>query len=491
MAPARTGPLVEVAKKVRRKVGHNRDGLLLVMGNRESLDYRLALIDSARYSLDIQMFSWMKDLVGRLVLERVLRAADRGVRVRLLLDDYVLGLTCGDKQLAAIRSHPRVEVRIYNPYFIRKGFFFRSVETIFNPSQKNQRMHNKVIIADHSLAMLGGRNIGDRYHGYSQLYNCVDLEVLVSGPVVRRISGGFERFWNSELSYDVSAFARGMKAHELDELRVKSIAIINKKSSQAEKKIPLGKQDWSQLLAAVPGRMQGGQVRYIVDPPEMPCPSHPVVDETFCMASRARKDLILVTPYLIPDEKLIAMLKGVRKRGVRVRVLVPSAGANNNPVVHSQYQKYRSLLLGLGVEIYELKHNQATAPRRYISEDTLSARKISLHVKAVVVDERFCYLGSLNFDSRAMWLNTEVGLIVESPPLVRILRISVEEMMLPQHAWRVTQDPHGHLLWTSGNQTRKKEPVLNFAQSAIERILRPFHLNNRIIPDNQLYRKYR
>ncbi|MBT8037684.1 MAG: phospholipase D family protein [Verrucomicrobiae bacterium] len=486
--PAPTsGALVEVAAKVRARIGPSRSGLLSVPGNREALDYRLALIDSARSTLDIRIFFWMKDLTGRVLLERVLQAADRGVRVRLLLDDLVLGLTFTDKELAMIHTHPCVEVRIYNPFFVRGRLPAHVLEMMIKPAETNQRMHNKSIIADQSLAIISGRNVGDHCFGLGRRYNLIDLGVMVSGPVVGEICAGFDRYWESEPSYDVAAFYPHRTDLGLDPWRAKSKAQIIRKNRKLGNRIPIGKQDWSHVLTKLASRMHAGHARFVEDAPEVPSPSRPVIDASLRLAAMARKDLILVTPYIVPDQRMMDLIAKVRMRGVRVRLLLPSIGSNNHLVVHNQYQKYRKMLLRRGVEIYEFKHRPGQSALRYLNEATRPARKVGLHSKAVVVDTRFCYIGSLNFDGRAMFVNTEEGLIIDSPSLVRDLRHDVETLMQPENTWRLTLSRQGDYLWTSAGKVRKREPTLSLFQSVLESVLRPFSLCSAIFPDQQLF----
>lgn len=486
MAAPDHGPLAGVSEKVRHRTGWRHDGLLPITGNKEALEYRLAMIDSSRSSLDIQMFFWMKDLAGSVLLERVFQAADRGVRVRLLLDDLVLGLTFKDKELAAINSHPNIEVRIYNPFHRRGGLLMRSLEMLANHEEKNQRMHNKAIIADNTLAILSGRNVGSHCFGYGKKYNLVDLGVIMTGPVVSEISRSFDRYWNCGASYSVEAFPR----LALDDFRLQSNTIIKRMHSRLPRAFPTQKQNWSHLLTRLHRGMHKGHAEYLADAPEISSTSRPVLEATIRMAAKSQHDLILVTPYIVPDRRVVDMISSVRKRGVRVRLLLPSIGSNNHPIVHNQYQKYRKLLLALGVEIYEFKHRPGPSALQYLNEGSNKTRKVGLHSKAVVVDSRYCYIGTLNFDGRAIFVNTEEGVCVDSPPLARVLRQTMEELMLPENAWRLTVDKRGRFLWVSGKETRRSEPTLNVLQATLETILRPFHVRIPAFPDQQVYRAW-
>ena len=489
MPMATTGPLAEVSDQVQKRIGLQNDGLLLIFENEDALEYRLALIDSAQHSLDIQMFLWSKDLTGRLLLERILQAADRGVRVRLLLDDLSLENGYSDKQLLTISTHPRVAVRLYNAFHVRGGILLHALEINTNPTQNNQRMHNKTIIADSTLAILSGRNASDHSFDYSRHYNNIDLGVLVSGPITTQIAHGFDRYWKSNPSYDVSAFHSKIKPLSLDEFRKKSNTWVRKKNTQLSHQTTDNKRDWKKCLSLIPRKMHAAKVQYVEDPPQIPKQSHPVYSDILTMASKSHKDLILATPYFVPDQKLLNLLYSVRRRGVRVRLLTPSIAANNHAIIHNQYQKYRNSLLELGVEIYEFKHHSTNSVSKY-SRCNLSNsnhHRLHLHTKAVVVDSQFSYIGSFNFDIRSMFLNTEQGLLIDSPPLANELKCYLEDLMQPENAWRLHLDAREKIEWTSGNLTQRQEPTLNAFQFILEGVLRPFHLKNKVFPDHQLY----
>ncbi|MBT8043438.1 MAG: hypothetical protein KJO79_00685, partial [Verrucomicrobiae bacterium] len=218
---------------------------------------------------------------------------------------------------------------------------------------------------------------------------------------------------------------------------------------------------------------------------------HRVIQHTLRMAAKARRDLIMENLYIVPDQAMLNLIASLKKRGVRVRLLVPSIGSNHNPVVYNQYQKYRKILLRLGMEIYELKGSPAPSGRKFLNEGPRRSHRVKLHAKSVVVDNRYCYIGTLNLDGRSRSVNTEEGLLIESPSFVRELRQSQERLMLPENAWRVTLDDQGGLVWTSADETRTKEPTLNLFQKVVERILRPFDLSNSTFPDQQLYKRMR
>lgn len=498
--PVETGPFPrtppaqrgEVARAARILLGDSRSGasaVVPVMSNKDALDSRLALIDSARTSLEIQLFIWMDDYTGRIIMERVLMAADRGVKVRILLDDLLLGISYTDRQLAAVCSHPNVQLRLYNPNKLRDRIVPRALDLVTHVGERNQRMHNKTIVADGSLAILSGRNIGDHYFGYGHRYNLVDFGALFAGPVLVGIRDGFERYWGSAPSYDAAAFIRTGRTMPLESFRSSERQKIRREKHPAGRRIPLARRDWAGWFRTAAARAHRASAVYLEDAPEIPSPSRPVIAEILRQCEQSRKEIIMVTPYLVPDRRIMAMLRSVRARGVRVVLLVPTVASNNHLVVHNQYQKYRRVLLGMGVEIHEFKHRPGRSMTGFINEGENLTRKVGLHTKLVVIDSQVTYLGSMNFDGRAMFVNTEEGAVVRSASLARELRQWTARLMAPENSWRLTLDRSGGITWVSGKSSRTHEPAIDFLHATLEFMLRPLSLRHRVFPDGRVYKK--
>ena len=480
VAPAKHGAVARAAKEMSRS---HRTALVSLESSKDALESRLALIDSAEQSLDIQLFIWMEDYTGRVMMERVLMAADRGVKVRILLDDLVLGIAYNDRELSAIASHPNVELRLYNPNRFRDRIPIRAWDLLVRTSHSNQRMHNKTIIADGVMAIISGRNIGDHYFGYGDRYNLVDFGAMLAGPVVSDMSRGFDRYWNSDPTYDVRAFTRSGRHMSLVEFRAKALEKIRRKKVTADRSISIVRKDWKLWFKRAAQRAHDGQAVYLEDAPEVPSGSRPVIEEIIQRCSQSRKEIILVTPYLVPDQRIMRMIRQVRSRGVRVVLIVPTVASNNHLIVHNQYQKYRQLLLRLGVEIFEFKHRPRYEMSPFIYEGDNDTHKVGLHAKLVIIDSRVTYMGSMNFDGRAMFVNTEEGVIIRSRALAEDLKNWTRLLMHPENAWRLGLDEKGKIVWISGKISRTHEPSLDFVQATLEFFLRPFAVRHSIFPD--------
>lgn len=461
-----------------------------MMSSKDALEGRLALIDSAQHSLDIQLFIWMEDYTGRLIMERVLMAADRGVRVRILLDDLILGISYNDRELAAIASHPNVELRLYNPNKLRDRMPARALDIIFNFQQRNQRMHNKTIIADSLLAIISGRNVGDHYFGYGHRYNLVDFGALLCGSVLADINDGFDSYWNSAPTYDARSFIAAGRQMPLEKFRSLAREEIIRKDVPLHRRLPLARQNWGSWFTLAARRAHSGTATYHEDAPDIPSSHRPVIEEILRQCEQSQKEIIMVTPYLVPDERIMAMIRKVRSRGVRVVLLVPTVASNNHFVVHNQYQKYRKVLLGLGVEIYEFMHRPSHSMTPFIHEGKNFTHKVGLHAKLVLIDSRVTYLGSMNFDGRAMFVNTEEGAIIRSHQLARELKDWVSLLKSPQNSWRLGLMTNGRIAWHSGEIIRTREPALDFFRGTVELMIRPLRIRSRAFPDRQVYKKH-
>lgn len=481
----KTGKLAYAAKKIHSRAGGSTTSIVPLMSNKEALESRLALIDSAQRSLEIQIFIWMNDYTGKLIMERVLMAADRGVKVRLLIDDLLLGISYTDSELAAIASHPNIGLRLYNPNKLRDRILPRTLDLVLNTKRCNQRMHNKSIVADGLLAILTGRNIGDHYFGYGQGYNMVDFGAMFAGSIVTDIKKGFNRYWNSDPTYDARAFIRDGKSLSLDKFRSVSRREILRAETAPNHQISITPQDWSRWFSDTAKRAYGGRAVYLEDAPENPSYSRPVIKEILRQCESSCKEIYMVTPYLVPDERMMAMLSKARSRGVRVVLLVPTVSSNNHLIVHNQYQKYRKILLRMGVEIYEFKHCPSSNMKYYINEGGSSTRKVGLHVKLVLIDSSITYMGSMNFDGRAMFVNTEGGATVRSKALALELKKWVNLLCNPENSWRLSLTKNGSIRWLAGEEIRKSEPALDFLQGTLEFIFRPFSFRHEIFPDRR------
>jgi putative cardiolipin synthase len=415
----------------------------------DALLARIVLADAAQRSLDVQYYIWHDDLTGRIFANALLRAADRGVRVRVLLDD--VGAQANDEVLLSLDSHPNIEIRLFNPVASRS---FRGLGMLSDFSRVNRRMHNKAFVADNQAAILGGRNIGDEYFEASSEVAFGDLDVLTVGPVVGEVSTAFDQFWNAPSSYPITTLLdRSAGSEGLIALRAELAAYI-----EANRDSPYVTQAGSRLAGeAKSGRYDfyWGKATLLYDDPAKVSQA-PDVTEGHLMSqfsgigTQVHQQLLIVSPYFIPGEAGVAWLRGLVARGVRVTVLTNSLAATDVGAVHSGYQRYREALLDGGVAIYELKPGAVQPANTENKAKTFGASRASLHAKSFVFDRRAVFIGSLNLDPRSIQLNTEIGVVCESAPLAEDIAGALDRHY-DAIAWRlervVDASGHAHIEW--------------------------------------------
>jgi putative cardiolipin synthase len=433
---------------------------------------RAALADLAERSLDIQYYIYDPDETGAFLLERIQAAAERGVRVRIILDDYLLGLD--DASLARIDAHPNVEVRIFNPYRDRMRWS-RPLQMLFNLDRLGRRMHNKVFVADGQIGILGGRNISNHYMEGEAEANFRDVDLLASGPVVGEALRSFDAFWNSEIVVPVAAFearpADNDDALHFDRLRAEAAAGRGPYAEYGQRK-----PDFVRRLLAGEG-MIWARGRAIAEPPVRQRegeakPSAEIARALAIARQNARKEVTYAVAYFVPGERGVQLLSELAGRGVRVRVLTNSLAATDVVAVHAGYSKYREGLLAGGVELYEYR-SDARRPEPGGHRLRLGSSGSALHAKVVVHDRRLVWVGSANFDPRSRRLNTEAGLLIESEELAERLLSSIEWDFSPRNSWQLglEKDPQGgsrRLTW-NGERDGK---IVNLAQEPDAGLLR-------------------
>jgi putative cardiolipin synthase len=379
---------------------------------------RAVLAHFAERSIDVQYYLYHDDLVGRLLTWQLLQAADRGVRVRLLVDD--MDLAGRDPGAVALDSHPNVEVRIFNPFSRKTG---RTSQFLTRYGSVTRRMHNKSFTVDSQATILGGRNIGNEYFEADPDLAFADLDVLGVGPVARDVSVAFDRYWNSELAYPVSVLVgEPPTPEEIGRMR------------QQLNEFAAAQVDSAYLRAlrnsGLADKMRKNQVRYswgeavvVYDRPEKML--HDAGEKEYQLAPQlkpyvegVRKELIVFSPYFVPGEAGTAFLTSLAARGVRVRILTNSLASNDVSVVHAGYARYRKPLLRGGVELHEM-NRKLTREQREEKTGTGGSSKASLHAKSFVYDRRQVFIGSMNLDPRAVIHNTEIGVVLTSPEIAQ------------------------------------------------------------------------
>ena len=409
---------------------------------------RMQMINAAERTLDLQYFIFRGDDTGHLLTDAVLRAADRGVRVRVLVDD---GETvAGDEQISSLAAHPSVEIRIFNPFRYRGHLLaFRAVEFMFNSSRLDYRMHNKLLVVDNAVALIGGRNLGDEYFQIDPETQFADDDVFAAGPVVPQLSVTFDEFWNSALSIPAEALSRGDSSHA-------ALKEHREDSHQQGSTLKTGGIDYMARVATgepFDGMLSGrlpliwAHAQLISDSPDKKKVEDGdmvgrLMHRAVAKATVAvQSELLMVTPYLIPGKEGMQLFQGLRRRNVRVRILTSSLESSTALVAQSGYMHYRVPLLESGVELYEIRSLLGNTKGSGQTAAISRHGNYSLHAKMFVFDRQKLFIGSMNFDQRSLHLNTEIGLIIDSPELANQIAARFEAMAQPANSYRLSLRP--------------------------------------------------
>ncbi|MDM0057596.1 phospholipase D-like domain-containing protein [Variovorax fucosicus] len=445
-------------------------GLRLLPGGDDAFEARLALVRAAEKSIDAQYYLVADDRSGRQFLRGLADAAARGVRVRLLVDDLNAGATKG--LLAEFASRDNVELRMFNPLPVRTGSLHsRVLLSLHKFDQVNRRMHNKLLVADNSFAITGGRNIADEYFGRSKPANFIDMDVLIAGSAVHELSEVFDAYWNSALAYplqsliDVQRMAKNRPAVEVS----LPIEFVPHAAQDDVERDGLGAQ-----LARQRVQLQAARVRVIADAVAHPEPRSPdvamregsVMRANLDLLQSARQEVLVVSPYLIPMPSMLDAFDAASAGGARISVVTNSLATTDEPLAHYGYARYREKLVRMGIALYELM--PVNDPRIDNYSGAHQGSLARLHAKLAVVDRRWFYVGSMNMDRRSAHCNTELGLVVESGALAGEL----VDMIHREHfdaSYSVRQRLEtGGIEWTvpDGGQDLRmtRDPVIGWAQ---------------------------
>lgn len=407
---------------------------------------RVLMVEAAQKSIDLQYYIWHDDLTGKVLHDRLLNAADRGVRVRMLLDD--LDTAGKDEMLHIINAHPNIEIRLYNPFANRDK---RAGDFITDTSRVNHRMHNKTITVDNQATVFGGRNIGDEYFDAAERVGFSDLDALAIGPVVNEISDQFDLYWNSKWVYPLAAFKpeEPVTKEQIADFRKQSDAYLEEargsQYSAAIRALDIVKESnlsdfeftWGKwvLVYDQPSKVEAKEVK---------AETHlaPQLKKAF---DAAHQDVIIVSPYFVPGSNFTEYLVSLVDRGVRVRIMTNSLAANDVSLVHAGYQRYRVALVSGGVELYEYKPIKGAPDKKQKSKWTGSSRA-SLHGKYFGFDQQYIFIGSFNLDARSVALNTELGVYFESPDYGALLAETFDKNAMTK-GYRVLLTDEGELEW--------------------------------------------
>ncbi len=442
-----------------------KTGIHALPDPRDAFAARVLLAGAAEKSLDAQYFIWNGDHVGYLLFQALWQAAERGVRVRLLLDDLnTKGL---DSTIAALDAHPNIEVRLYNPVVIRDN---RVLNFVTDFTRVNRRMHNKSFTADNQATVVGGRNIADEYFGAGAGLTFADLDVLAVGPAVPEVSKEFDVYWNSASAYPASGFVGPPMPDGTTNLEAKFVANRADPESiaylEAVRATPLVRELLDRKLA-----LEWAAAEVVYDDPAKTLDTTERTDvllfpELVRKMGRPEKMLDIVSPYFVPGDGGTELLAALAKRGVTVRILTNSLAASDEKSVHSGYGKRRRDLLQAGVRLYEIKPT-ATKEANESRNRFGSGSSSGLHAKTLAVDSRRIFVGSFNFDQRSARLNTEMGLVLSNPVLAQgLTRFFDVEVPMLAYEVRLTADGNS-LEWiertASGEKHYDTEPETDWS----------------------------
>ena len=452
-------------------------GFRLVIEGMEAFAIRAHSAKLATRSLDVQTYIWHADTTGLFLAQQVLQAADRGVQVRLLVDDF--DARARNAGFAAFAAHPNVEVRLFNPFASRSGGLRLASEGARDFGRINRRMHNKSWIADNRIALVGGRNLGDEYFSASDEVNFVDLDFAMVGPVVRDISASFDRFWNSSAAWPMELLdPEASNAEALVRLRtmLDERAAGARDSGYAQE---LRNNDGVQRLVQGDWPLQwSAKYQFVSDDPAKVTmqerdESRAAVGAALVpLISNSAHSLQIISPYFVPGDAGSARLIERVKAGASVQVLTNSLAANDVASVHGGYSRHRRTLIEGGVQVFELKPLSSKAAEASLT----GSSGASLHTKALTADGKTLFVGSYNLDPRSTWLNTEQGVLVEDATLAAQLGGIFGLETAGNRAWRVTFEG-GSLHWGDGKESLDSEPHATGMQRFQAWLARVFHLD--------------
>ena len=434
---------------------------VLLNDGKSALDWRLTAIDSAVESIDLQTFLWDFDTVGSLILDRLVSAADRGVTVKILVDDTFL--ISEDQILVGLADHPKIEYRVFNPFKRRaSGFVSREILNLNEFQRLDHRMHNKAMIVDNRIAIVGGRNLANEYFGLHSEANFRDLELLAGGPIVQEISTTFDDYFNDDWSLPIDMLPH-IEPNYVDlyaarHVRDPGVYEYEEKSEEARQQL------WEKVVREA---FQGDAFLFVDKPPV----ENPVADESapiqlakrlIELLDKAEEEILIISAYLIPSINLEGAIERAVQRGVDVRILTNSIRSNNHLAAHSAYRKHINELLADGAQLHEVRID--ARDRNFYMFPPTDKKSLALHAKALVIDRDKVFIGSANLDPRSLRLNTEMGLLVYSESLNAEVRSMLERDFSQANAWHLRFDEDGNVIWVSGNVVLTSQPAESFMQ---------------------------
>jgi putative cardiolipin synthase len=418
----------------------NFSGIRLLSSGEEALASLIALADHAERTLDIQYYIIHEDDSTRTLLHHVRLAAERGVRVRVLVDD--LNTAGEDRRFLHLSQHAHVEVRVFNPFpggrFATWTRFLASASDI---SRINHRMHNKLFVADNAMAITGGRNIGDAYFTRDQHSNFIDLDVVAAGSIVSELSSSFDAFWNSKYAFPIASIASAVDPERTSPPLVETGTSANANWLAHELDAKNLTLTWvpATVLADGPAKIASET---------SPQEEVTIANDITTLMTSAKQELIIISPYFVPGQDGMATMRELVGKGVHIRVMTNSLASTDSALVHTGYARYRVELLKLGVELSEVRPKLGQKRARF---HPFRSSNASLHAKALVIDQKIVFIGSMNMDARSARTNSELGLVMRSAEIARQV-INILDDISSDGSYTLSLDAGGRLQWSSGEQ---------------------------------------
>lgn len=427
---------------------------------------RSTLIDNADVSLDLQYYIWHNDVSGRLLLQKIFQAANRGVRVRLLLDDNnTRGM---DAILSLLNQHDNIEIRLFNPFMNRR---WRALGYLSDFPRVNRRMHNKSFTADNRVSIIGGRNIGDEYFNSHADTLFSDMDVLISGSLVTQISADFDRYWQSQSAYPIDKIVKKIAPKKIAQAKQQLTELPNAETSaflNSLNQTPFLRDMNNKKIKYLPA-----QTELISDDPAKALDRSQKVNiaqRIDTALQQPQREIYLVSPYFVPTKTGTEKLAQLAAQGKNITVFTNSLRATDVAAVHSGYARYRKPLLQAGVHLFEFKAERAVP--RATDKGLTGSSTASLHAKTFIADQKRVFVGSLNIDPRSARLNTEMGVVIHNPKLAQTMQQKLQNQSV-EAAYQVSLDNNGKMQWTdpATNTTTHREPEAKWWKRTISKIL--------------------
>lgn len=447
-----------------------QSGAYILDTGSDALQARAWLADHAQHTIEVQYFIWSTDNIGILAAEALLRAADRGVKVRVIVDDLLVDAP--DKSLLAMARHPNIDIRIYNPRNSVGVPLIKRVLNVFGDFRGvNQRMHDKTFIVDGKVAITGGRNMAAEYYDYNHEYNFRDRDVLLLGKVVKTMQANFENFWGSELSarvedlYDgIGLMQKNVRVNDDETARIyRELHDYANSPDNFAPEVHAAIDNTHASFEQLARQLTWGKVEFISDRPGKNANrlslggGGQTTTALAKLVESATDHIVIQSPYLVLSDDAMDLFKQTTARGVRVRINTNSLASSDNIQASSGYRNQRDSLLKMGLRIYEYKPEPEV--RHQLIQRAADAKDkppvFALHAKTMVVDSKIVYIGTFNFDPRSENLNTEVGVIIHDEALARKVETAIATDMLPGNSWNAaTDDPDQYVPFTKRSRVR-------------------------------------